>query len=257
MSIYGSFTESSKEVPVTLTETELNILGEELLEGIIVESDYFDESFDEFISENFDETLEEGANIDMTKAIKTNGRRVVYNLVQAKKNLKAENYSEAKKNVNEAKSELKKMEDKVRDTKSNFGSVLCGTVAGSLVAALRITLPCKLITAGLKIPGKALIKAGSKGAPAVIMKALNATNTVAKGLNKANKIYTAIKTLIHIIEKIKQFIENIKDPKAKAGEVFNSYRNELLVLCKDTNKQLDDLYKDIEKKEKSGSEEDK
>lgn len=205
------------------------------------------ESFDE------DDVLEEGANLDARKAFKAYLKEYKEYAKSLKKNVKEEDYSSAKKDLNKMKNCVDKMEKEIKDQDYNVGSAIFGYFATGLLNSLELLIPSfiagfgeSLTLAGHTITYSSFINGDiSKLAAAANLK------TVGTVVSNIGNIIVYIKSLIMIIKTISQFIKDINDKDTTTVEALNLYRNKLLTYVKDLRKKINEFEKLIDKKSKN------
>lgn len=185
--------------------------------------------------------VNEGANIEYTKAFKEGVTEFKKAVSACKKANKAGDKTEAKAQIKKMKSAVDKMEKTIKSTDSTVGSAVFGYFANSLVICVQMLIPSIGFFFGQTITGaglKSLITSGGTGS--IVKSVLGATLSTVSG------IVAFIKSIIILVKTIIQFIDDIKAGE-KTENVINLYRNKLLQFIKDFRKKIDKMEQLVNK----------
>lgn len=273
MSLYGCIVESNSIIRKTddfynenaqsLSEAEAIQFQKDLLEVMIDLNESNDFSLDESVA-----SLEEGANMNMTAALKSHLKSIKDNIRSAKKKSKSKDFSGAKSDLSKAKSELKTMESEIKKEKSTIGSAVIGWFATGLVNIAELFCPLaislvgstvmttsasKAVEDGINIAGAAFMGASEQDINNMASKMVKngARAGLAGVVTFINNIVIYVKEIIMVVKTIKQFIKDL-DNKESTEDALNLYRNKLLQICSDLEKKIDKVSKLIEKRAQIG-----
>ena len=185
--------------------------------------------------------VNEGANIEYTKAFKEGVIEFKKAVSACKKANKAGDKTEAKAQIKKMKSAVDKMEKTIKSTDSTVGSAIFGYFANNLVVCIQMLIPSIGAFFGQTITGaglKSLITSGGTG---------SVVKTVLGGaLSTVSGIVAFVKSVIIIVKTIIQFVDDIKAGE-KTENIINLYRNKLLQFIKDFRKQIDKMEQLVNK----------
>ena len=210
-----------------------------------------------------EEYLEEGANIEYTKAFSKNSKLYKQSAKAAKKYIKEKKYKDAKSELSKMKKACNDIEKIIKETDSTVGSAVFGFFANELVILAKSIIPISLTTIGggintaftmkkLKELSKAA-EAASKGLEFTVNTSIKFSDIFIPSLGVtftwAGTVLNLVNSIILIVKDICQIIKGIKE-NDKAENIANLYRGKLLIAVKDMRKKIDDLDKVIDKAEK-------
>ena len=185
--------------------------------------------------------VNEGANIEYTKAFKEGVTEFKKAVSACKKANKAGDKAEAKAQIKKMKSAVDKMEKTIKSTDSTVGSAVFGFFANHLVGCVQLLIPSIGAFFGQTITRAGLKSVITSGGTGSIAKAV-----LGSALNTVSGFVALIKSIIILVKTIIQFIDDIKAGE-KAENVFNLYRNKLLQFVKDFRKKIDKMEQLVNK----------
>jgi len=251
MSIFGSFiNEQSERETIELTDYEVKGIMEA---REIAEIKAIDEaiSMEDIIItlaecacvEDAEVTLDEGANIDMTKVMVEFRKNFKAKMKEFKSKMKAKEFDDAKKIAKELSSMVDGLEKDIRSIDAdNTGSAILGYFATALVNSLQLFLPMSISSFGFDISVNAIF-AGKE-----------TLAKVASGVSIAGSVLTWIKSIVMIVNDLKTFIDECNNKDTATAEALNLYRNKLLTFTKKFKKNIDKLPEMIDKAEMKAKE---
>lgn len=228
MSIYGTLRESST---TPLNDFELTLESYAELQQSIIES------YDFFYESEFVDSLNEGANIEYHKAFSQCFKEFKQSMKTVKAYMKSKDYKNAKKELNNARKATKRLEDTLKNVKSNAGSAVFGYFAGGLVSSFQLLIPSLFAGVGSSISMSSLATSGT------VSKVLSGIGIATVNVSA---IVAYVKEIIITVKDIKQFIEDLDDPDANTADKLNYYRNKIMQFTKDMNKKIDKFEKNID-----------
>lgn len=255
MSIYGTNYISHRGGEVKninlseMTDEEIKEYYIVTLENIV---SLFDEDFTEDIEHNMALSeatiISEGANIELTKAMKTFKSSYKLHMKSAKKLIKVKEYDKAIKELQAAKTASKKMGDTINNTRSNVGSAVFGYFASLLVDMAKFMIPIGIAFTGGAITRDAVSKAISTGKASGLTKAAAFTGVFMTGIGGA---VSWIMSIVEFVKTMIYFIDTVKDPKASTADALNFYRKNIVNYYNDLNSKIDGLI-ELCKQKKAG-----
>lgn len=254
MAIYGSYAKQ-------LMESQQNLITkmtDEELQNVIFEC--YSNTINVFTEADQEEIVEEGANVEMTKAWLGSKKEVKEYLKNYKKLLKAKEYKKASSELDKVTKILEKAKKDIKSIDQNAGTAAIGFFADFLVIVLEMFVPLSIEGIGL---GVAI--SGAKGAGKVVDVTAKAGGLIddKEMIKQAAKIYggalastigtvwTVIKGVSLTIKEVKTWIKEFKsDGEKLEAKHFNAYRNTLIRYMDSSIKKIDELKRDIPKLEK-------
>lgn len=188
--------------------------------------------------------VNEGANIEYTKAFKEGVTEFKKAVSACKKANKAGDKTEAKAQIKKMKSAVDKMEKTIKSTDSTVGSAVFGYFANSLVICVQMLIPSIGAFFGQTITAsglKTLITTGTSGGVGSIAKTF-----LGSALSSFSGVLGFVKSIIILVKTIIQFIDDIKAGE-KTENIINLYRNKLLQFVKDFRKKIDKMEQLVNK----------
>ena len=238
MSIYGSGLQKERVInnnTVTFTNEEASLLQLSALRGYMM----LDEADDML------ETLEEGANIDYTKAFTSAKKEIKTGIKDVKSLIKAKEYTKAKSKCKELHKVTSDLIKKIDSIDSSVGSAVLGYIAQSYLTLGEVLLPVGIIMTGTGLNYAGVISSIHNGS--------SLTNIIkifgGAGISTVGYVWALIKEIIIFIKDIITLINEIKDKGANAN-TLNLFRNKLIRYAKDYDKIITKLEDTIEKKSK-------
>lgn len=227
MSIYGSISSKSM-VEESITNEEFGRYFSEAVMDLFME-DCFEESA---------EIIEEGANIDITKAFDSSKKQFKEKIKAAKGYIKAKEYGKAKTALKEAKSITKDLQKTITEIDSTAGSAIFGYFAHGFLIMAETLIPCSISFVG-----------GTVGSYGLVTNNIAALSTGAL-IAKLGQLGTTVQSIVILVKGIITLIDRIKAGKEDAADYLNLYKNAFLRYTRDLDKNVDKLIKEVEKKEK-------
>ena len=226
MSIYGSI--SNNVVEESITDEEFGRYFSEAVMDLFVE-DCFEESA---------EIIEEGANIDITKAFNSSKKQFKEKIKVAKGYIKAKEYGKAKTALKEAKSVTKDLQKTITSIESTTGSAIFGLFANGLLYMFEQLIPFAVTYAGGTMADYGIVT--------------GKITTLTKGMlvAKLGQIGMLVNSIVIAVKNLITLIDRIKEGKEKEADYYNFYKNSFMRYSKDLEKIVDKLIKEVEKKEK-------
>ena len=177
------------------------------------------------------EVLEEGANVEITKAFITHKKAYIKEMRLAKKNLY--NKEEALEHIKNAKKEIKECKKVIKGTDSNVGSTVFGIIANALMDMCDVMLPNSIAKMGINF--------ATSGASNTII----STAKFAVGKDVAEKAFQVsyIKGVIVLMREIMGTMEAVRDEKRSKVDKFNMYKNKMLTYVADLEARVDKFEK--------------
>ena len=256
MGIYGSYAKKLMEAKQQEAVAE-NISNEELQNAIF---ECYSSAIDILSEADQEEIIEEGANVEMTKAWLGSKKEVKEYLKNYKKFLKAKEYKKASSELDKVTKILEKAKKDIKSVDQNAGTAAIGFFADFLVIVLEMFVPLSIEGIGLGV-----VISGAKGASKAVDAAAMAGGIFddKEMLKQATKIYggalattvgsiwSIIKAVSLIIKEVKTWIKEFKsDGEKLEAKHFNAYRNTLIRYMDSSIKKIDELKRDIPKLEK-------
>lgn len=234
MSIYGcQYNDTINENGATMTLQEYVNMQNTIIEVLSESTD-----IDDLFTENFDYGyLNEGANIEYTKAFKEGKKAYRDNMKLAKKALKDGNYSECSQYLKKADKAVTEIEKVIRSVDSTVGSAVFGLFANGLCNTFEMLLPNLLYSVGSNIAANSAIKMTMSAFQGEISKSAMAGSVLGGVAASAGAIWALIKGVTIAIKDIKQLITEIKSDD-NLNNNLNFYRNKLLRYCKDLHTNI-------------------
>lgn len=189
------------------------------------------------------ETLNEGANIEITKKCRAFFKSYKQNIKTAKSALKSGDKKTAKANIKEARADLEKFKKEVDQMDSSAGSAIFGFFAHGLVQLAK-DAAFLFGNFGLSVGSSAAVSGATTAA--AIKGFLTGTHAIViaigtLGMTVAN-VATWIYGMYNLVVDIIKIVRSI-DKGDNSADALNLYRVEMLKVCDKFDRQLGKLEK--------------
>ena len=215
MSIYGDSIFESADIE--LTSKEVDIIKAAL-------------------NESSEDILQEGANIEITKAFMTHKKACKKEMRAAKKSIY--DRDEALEHLANAKKEIRALKKVIKDTDSSVGSSIFGFFANALIDICDIMLPVSIAKFGENITAKSIASGILNSAVGDSIKGDIVKGTAGILVQKWGWNLTYIKGLIVLIREIVGTIIAIKDDKRSGIDKANMYKNKIITYVMDIEENI-------------------
>ena len=224
----------------------------------------------ESITEDSEEYLEEGANFQYFKAYRSGLKKYKKANKYAKKLLRAKQFNQARKSINDMVSACDDMEKAIRETESSALSTVIGTFVIGTATIVSLYLPMfnliygradEIVDNSMRnsfITMTATKADGSNVVASISVEQLlnlpvsKALSKFLKVTMKGTQVFNIVKEVIHVIKSIKMIHQNLKNGE-KTIDALNLYRNEILLSVQKIRKNIDKFKKLVDKKEQKAN----
>ena len=188
------------------------------------------------LNESSEDILQEGANIEITKAFMTHKKACKKEMRAAKKSIY--DRDEALEHLANAKKEIRALKKVIKDTDSSVGSSIFGFFANALIDICDIMLPVSIAKFGENITAKSIASGILNSAVGDSIKGDIVKGTAGILVQKWGWNLSYIKGLIVLIREIAGTIIAIKDDKRSGIDKANMYKNKIITYVMDIEENI-------------------
>ena len=202
---------------------------------------------DDFLFDD-DDTFTEGANIDMTKAVKKYVGEIKKSGKLYKNAIKSNNFSDARKAISSIRSNIDDAIKTVNSIPSDTSSAVLGTIARAIIMMAKVLIPSFGIGVVGGVAGGTIKKLSLHA-----ITQITAFNIIRSVVGISSSIISVITSLKEIIGQLTEIINKIKNSKEVTADTFNAYKNGIIVdlkKFKENTKKMETTVNEMEKKYK-------